>query len=44
MNYSKYHMNSIVEFSGAGVSLLNGPLVGRMPQTAPQDKLIARVG
>jgi hypothetical protein len=42
--YSKYHMNSIVEFSGAGVSLVNGPLVLRMPQAAPQDKLIARVG
>ncbi len=42
--YSKYHMNSIVEFSGAGVSLVNGPLVVRMPQAAPQDKLIARIG
>jgi len=42
--YSKYHMNSIVEFSGAGVSLVNGPLVARMPQAAPQDRLVARVG
>jgi hypothetical protein len=42
--YSKYHMNSIVEFSGAGVSLVNGPLVMRMPQAVLQDKLIARVG
>ena len=42
--YSKYHMNSIVEFSGAGVSLVNGPLVQRLPQAAAQDKLIARVG
>lgn len=42
--YSKYHMNSIVNFSGAGVSLVNGPNVGALPGATPQDKLAARIG
>ncbi len=41
--YSKYHMNSVVQFSGAGVSLANGPIVARMPQATLQAKMIARV-
>lgn len=40
--YSKYHVNSIIQFSGAGVSLANGPIVARMPQATAQERLIAR--
>lgn len=42
--YSKYHMNSIVEFSGAGVSLANGPLVAALGQSTPQANLVTRIG
>ena len=42
--YSKYHVNSIIQSSGAGVSLANGPLVARLPQATPQERVIARVG
>ncbi|HEY8079850.1 MAG TPA: hypothetical protein VIF62_37220, partial [Labilithrix sp.] len=41
--YSKYHMNSVISFSGAGVSLANGPIVLARGEATPQDRLIARV-
>jgi hypothetical protein len=40
--YSKYHQNSIIQFSGAGVSLANGPLVGQLPDSTIQAKLVDR--
>jgi hypothetical protein len=40
--YSKYHVNSVIQFSGAGVSLANGPVVGRRGEATAQDRLIAR--
>ena len=41
--YSKYHMNSIVEFSGAGVSLASGPLVAKLGPSL-EANLVTRVG
>ncbi|HSN10596.1 MAG TPA: hypothetical protein VLS51_00605, partial [Propionibacteriaceae bacterium] len=41
--YSKYHMNSLVEVSGAGVSLVNGPMVLSGTAATPQDRLALRV-
>ncbi len=40
--YSKYHMNSVIEWGSAGVSLVNGPVLATRPGAMPQDKLIAR--
>ena len=41
--YSKYHMNMVVQQTGAGISLANGPLVATLPQLTPQDRLIERI-
>ena len=41
--YSKYHVNSVIQNSGAGVSLANGPLVARLPQATAQERLVARM-
>ncbi len=41
--YSKYHMNSIVEWGAAGVSLANGPLVAALGQGTGQANLIMRI-
>jgi hypothetical protein len=40
--YSKYHMNVVLEQSGAGVSLAAGPLVAAMPQATLVEKLRQR--
>ena len=40
--YSKYSVNSVIQFSGAGVSLANGPVLGRRAEATAQDRLIAR--
>jgi hypothetical protein len=40
--YSKYHMNSIIEWGSAGLSLVNGPVLATRPGAALEDKLIAR--
>lgn len=42
--YSKYHVNSVIQSSGAGVSLASGPLTARLPQASARERLIARVG
>jgi hypothetical protein len=41
--YSKYHMNMIANQSGAGVSLINGPLIASLPGATPFDKLQTRM-
>jgi hypothetical protein len=41
--YSKYHMNMVVQQTGAGISLANGPVVAKLAGATAQDKLIARV-
>ncbi|MGH7298619.1 MAG: hypothetical protein ACRELB_27005 [Polyangiaceae bacterium] len=41
--YSKMHMNMVANQSGAGVSLVNGPLVGARPGATPRDRLRARM-
>jgi hypothetical protein len=43
--YSKYHMNMVATQSGAGVSLINGPLIAAMPMpgASPLQKLRARM-
>jgi hypothetical protein len=41
--YSKYHMNMIANQSGAGVSLVNGPLLAKQPGATPFDRLRARM-
>jgi hypothetical protein len=41
--YSKYHMNIVANQSGAGVSLLNGPLIATLPGASAFDKLRARM-
>jgi hypothetical protein len=41
--YSKYNMNMVVSQSGAGVSLINGPLINALPGATPFDKLRARM-
>jgi hypothetical protein len=41
--YSKYHMNMVANQSGAGVSLVNGPLVARVTGATPRDKLRTRM-
>ncbi len=42
--YSKYHMNMVANQSGAGVSLVNGPLVAKLGGATPTDKLRVRMG
>jgi hypothetical protein len=41
--YSKYHMNIVANQSGAGVSLVNGPLILARPEATPFEKLRARM-
>ena len=41
--YSKYHMNMVLQQTGGGVSLVNGPLVARLSGATPEDKLRTRV-
>ena len=42
--YSKYYMNMVVQETGAGISLANGPVVtSETAGAAPQDRLVARV-
>jgi hypothetical protein len=41
--YSKYHMNMIANQSGAGVSLINGPLVATLPGATPFDRFQTRM-
>jgi hypothetical protein len=41
--YSKYHMNIVANQSGAGVSLLNGPVIATLPGASAFDKLRARM-
>jgi hypothetical protein len=41
--YSKYHMNMVANQSGAGVSLINGPLIATLPGATPFDRLQARM-
>ena len=41
--YSKYHMNMIANQSGAGVSLINGPLIASLQGATPFDKLQTRM-
>jgi hypothetical protein len=41
--YSKDHMNMVLQQTTAGLSLASAPVVGRMPQATPHDKLRARV-
>jgi hypothetical protein len=41
--YSKYHMNMVANQTGAGVSLVNGPLIQRLPGAAPFDRLRGRI-
>jgi hypothetical protein len=41
--YSKYHMNIVANQSGAGVSLVNGPLIARLPGATAEDKLRGRM-
>src|SRR5262249_29357226 len=37
------HMNSVIQFSGAGLSLANGPLTLRRAEATQQAKMIGRV-
>lgn len=41
--YSKYHMNMVIQETTAGVSLANGPLVSALPGATPLDRLRARM-
>jgi hypothetical protein len=41
--YSKYHMNVVANQSGAGVSLINGPLLASQPGATAFERLRARV-
>jgi hypothetical protein len=41
--YSKYHMNLVANQTGAGVSLINGPLIANLPGATPFEKLQARM-
>jgi len=41
--YSKYHMNMVANQSGAGVSLVNGPVVATRAGDSPFGKLQARM-
>jgi hypothetical protein len=41
--YSKYHMNMVANQSGAGVSLINGPLIATLPGATPFEKLQTRM-
>ena len=41
--YSKYHVNMISHQTGAGVSMVNGPLVASLPGATPRDRLRSRV-
>jgi hypothetical protein len=41
--YSKYHMNMVANQTGAGVSLVNGPLVARNAGATPRDRLRSRI-
>ena len=41
--YSKYHMNMVANQSGAGVSLINGPLIATLPGATAFDKLQTRM-
>jgi hypothetical protein len=41
--YSKYHMNMVANQTGAGVSLVNGPLLARLPGATALDRLRARM-
>jgi len=41
--YSKYHMNMVANQTGAGVSLVNGPLVAGLPGATAFDRLRARI-
>jgi hypothetical protein len=40
--YSKYHMNSVIEWGSAGLSLANGPVLATRPGATIEAKLIAR--
>ena len=42
--YSKYHMNMVIQQTSAGVSLADGPLVAALPGATPKDRLVTRVG
>jgi hypothetical protein len=41
--YSKYHMNMVANQSGAGVSLINGPVIATLPGATPFDKMQTRM-
>jgi hypothetical protein len=41
--YSKYHMNMVANQGGAGVSLVNGPLLAPLAGATPFDKLRSRM-
>ncbi len=41
--YSKYHMNMVLQQTGAGVSLINGPLLPQMAGATLRQKLGTRV-
>ena len=41
--YSKYHVNMVVQESTAGISLANGPLVGRLEGASSLDRLTTRM-
>jgi len=41
--YSKYHMNMLLQQTGAGVSLINGPLLQAFAGATPRDQLRTRV-
>jgi hypothetical protein len=41
--YSKYYMNTVMQQTTAGVSLINGPLIQAMPGATPKAKLGTRI-
>jgi hypothetical protein len=41
--YSKYHMNMVANQSGAGVSLVSGPLLAQYAGATPRDRLRSRI-
>jgi hypothetical protein len=41
--YSKYHMNMVANQSGAGVSLINGPIIATLPGATAFTKLQSRM-
>jgi hypothetical protein len=41
--YSKYHMNMVANQTGAGVSLINGPLIAQRPGATLHDRLRTRM-